>query len=159
MADIDRLSVRFITAALSGAGTDGDVYLEIGGREFHIDSKANDYETATDRTYGLGNGLGSGGGETTVLDKVDNDPAEPYPLTDSKIDNNPVWVRFEPDGDNDRWICQYVSVKARDNGVTIRFYEALEPEDDTDITLTFGHGSGKFLFLHRNQRKEDPHFP
>jgi hypothetical protein len=156
MTDITKLTVKFHTADIDGAGTDGDVYLEIGGREFHIDSKKDDYETGVDRTYGLGGGLG--GGEIPVNSPEHNDPRKPYPLTDENIDDNPVWVRFEPENDDDHWICQYVSVKAKHASTIVRFYEALEPEDDTKVYLMFGHRSGKFLFLHRNRRGEgEPH--
>lgn len=150
MVDITKLIVKFHTADRDGAGTDGDVYLEIGGREFHIDSKQDDYERGVDRTYGL-RAIGT---ETPVNSPEDNDPKEPYPLTENKLDGSPVWVRFEPQNNGDHWICQYVSVKAIRQGQTIRFYEALEPEDDIKTTLTLGHRSGKFLFLHRNRRGE-----
>ena len=36
---VDHLSVKIHTADISGAGTNGDIYLGIGGREFCIDSK------------------------------------------------------------------------------------------------------------------------
>jgi hypothetical protein len=44
--------VRLKTRDEDGAGTDGDVYLGIGGREFQIDkSDRNDFERGDDATY------------------------------------------------------------------------------------------------------------
>src|SRR5262245_55939180 len=54
MAAITRIDVRLKTGDLSG--TDGDVYIRIGGREFYIDSENDDFERNSDRTYTLGEG-------------------------------------------------------------------------------------------------------
>ncbi|MGE5685841.1 MAG: hypothetical protein ACM3ZS_11990 [Nitrososphaerota archaeon] len=51
MPSISRLSVRIVTRHLTYAGTDGNIYLGICGREFLIDSKEDDFERGSDRTY------------------------------------------------------------------------------------------------------------
>jgi hypothetical protein len=145
MTNIDRLVVKIHTADHGGAGTDGDIFLGIGGREFCIDSKLDDFERASDRTYGL---RSIGPGEVAVVNAVDNDPRGPYSINDIKIDHHPVYVRFEPEDRADEWVIQYVSVKSLDkNNRVVRFHEALAPEDDTKIYLSLGAKSGKCLHL------------
>ena len=56
MAAITRIDVRIRTANQPGAGTDGDVWAAVGGREFYLDSSANDFEQGDSRTYTLGQG-------------------------------------------------------------------------------------------------------
>ena len=44
MSAITRILLKIKTANTEGAGTDGNVYLGIGGREFKIDTSTNDFE-------------------------------------------------------------------------------------------------------------------
>jgi hypothetical protein len=44
MARISGIVCPVITANMAGAGTDGRVYLGLGGREFRLDSSADDFE-------------------------------------------------------------------------------------------------------------------
>lgn len=54
MPQITKIEFHLETSGLSGAGTDGDVYLGICGREFSIDSTKDDFERNSGRTYVLG---------------------------------------------------------------------------------------------------------
>jgi hypothetical protein len=56
MAVIERIDVQLATSTREGAGTDGDVFIGIAGREFYIESEANDFEAGSNRTYRLGDG-------------------------------------------------------------------------------------------------------
>jgi hypothetical protein len=55
MSAIQTFSVRLVTSRHPDAGTDGDVYVGVCGREFYIDSAAvvDDFERGSDRTYNL----------------------------------------------------------------------------------------------------------
>ena len=44
MAAITGILAQIITGDIDNAGTDGRVYLGLGGREFRMDSKEDDYE-------------------------------------------------------------------------------------------------------------------
>jgi len=44
MAQITGCLCQIITGKMSGAGTDGSVFLGLCGREFRLDSTADDYE-------------------------------------------------------------------------------------------------------------------
>lgn len=54
MAPIETLRFNLQTANASGAGTDGDIYLGICGREFKVDSTEDDFEQESSRTYRFG---------------------------------------------------------------------------------------------------------
>ncbi len=78
MVAITRIAANIKTGDRDFAGTDGEVYLGIGGREFHLDSAANDFEQKSARTYMLGESLPS---DTTVNNAAHNDPRVDYVLT------------------------------------------------------------------------------
>jgi len=106
MTPITSLHVTIQTVATSGAGTDGDVYLGFGGREFSLDSTADDFEAGSSRTYRLGAGA-------TVQNAAVNDPRRPQ-LTVENVDRFPVWVRFQPQGCEDSWILGRATVTVND---------------------------------------------
>jgi hypothetical protein len=49
MTAIMQIRVQLNTGTPSGAGTNGDVYLGICGREFHLDTSADDFERSAKR--------------------------------------------------------------------------------------------------------------
>ncbi len=100
MATITRIAARIKTGNRSGAGTDGNIFLGIGGREFHLDSQADDFEQNSDRTYVMGESLPS---ETSVNNAARNDPRVDYVLTSEFLDKFPVYIRFEDSGDSPDW--------------------------------------------------------
>lgn len=87
MAAINKIDVTITTADVADAGTDGNVYLGICGREFNLDTSANDFERHSTRTYVLGTG-------SNVLNKAKNDPTNPQ-LDSADIDDLPKYIRIE----------------------------------------------------------------
>lgn len=53
MSNVETIYIRFKTADIIGAGTDLEVCVGIGGREFYIGSQRDfdDFERGHDRTY------------------------------------------------------------------------------------------------------------
>ena len=102
------------TGILSGAGTDGDVYLGVCVREFSIDSKEDDFERGAGRSYVLGDGA-------DVRNADVNDPRKQLLFTEN-VDQFPVYIRFQPRSRSDNWQLQRADV---------RFNNALSPEWDT----------------------------
>jgi hypothetical protein len=133
MAAITRLDVRVVTATDAGAGTDGEVYLGIAGREFHLDSAADDFEAGTDRTYTLGEGA-------NILNAARNDPRNPQ-LDTADLSIAPVWIRFEP-GEN--WHLEGVIATVNPGASQLQF-RALAGAPD----LWLGPDMGKFCILKR----------
>lgn len=81
------------TSEDSNSGTDGSVYMGIGGREFRLDSPRDDFER--------GNAANTTVGKfSQVKNKEMNDPRTPLTLTTETLDLFPVYLRV--DGD-DRW--------------------------------------------------------
>jgi hypothetical protein len=142
---IGKIRFRIRTADTSDAGTDGEIYVGICGREFHIDSQHDDFERASERTYSSDSTAVPG--EVNVNNPTFNNPSADPPLFTEDLDLYPVYVRFEPRNKDDHWTLQYISVTVA--GIK---YEALEPEDDTAIFTKLGYKSGKWLYLHLERR-------
>ena len=51
MAQVTGILCQVITGKQSGAGTDGRIFLGLGGREFRLDSSRDDYERGSWREY------------------------------------------------------------------------------------------------------------
>jgi hypothetical protein len=128
MAAITRIDVRLKTGDLSG--TDGDVYLRIGGREFYIDSANDDFERNSDRTYTLGEGA-------NVSARPANDPRSPFQLLTESLDRFPVHVRFAPKSRADDWHLESVTVTVNPGPGQVQ-YQALGGRD----SLLLGNHSG-----------------
>lgn len=102
MTALTSLQLTLQTGDLSGAGTDGDVYLGFAGREFSIDTSADDFERNSARTYRFGEGA-------TVLNASVNDPREPA----FEVENAarfPTYVRFQPQSRTDNWLLARATV-------------------------------------------------
>lgn len=123
MADIQTIKVNVQTARDSGAGTDGDVYIGFAGREFHVDTTADDFEAGSSRTYVLGKG-------SNVVDPSVNDPRDPR-LRTGLVDGFPVYVRFHPRSRTDNWKLQRAA---------ITFGDDLAPRWDTAEIVSISQG-------------------
>jgi hypothetical protein len=119
MALIQSIKVLIRTGDKSGAGTDGDVYVGCFGREFYLDTSADDFERSSQRIYTLGEG-----GNT--LHKELNDPRHP-PLDDLR---RPIaaYIRFVPRNRGDRW--QLLDVSITVNGSPTASYSMQPTTDD-----------------------------
>ena len=127
MAAITRIDVRIKTGRGSKlAGTDGDVYIRIGGREFFVDSAADDFEQGSDRTYTFGEGA-------NVRDAALNDPRSPYQLLTENLNRFPINLRFVPGpgslGQEDVWILESITVTVNPGTGQVQF-QALGGSDN-----------------------------
>lgn len=113
MAAISTLSINIQTGTDSGADTDGDVYVGLGGREFYLDTSADDFERGSSRTYILGDG-------SNVLEKAFNDPRKPQ-LFDENLQFFPVYIRFVGRTRGDNWRLKGGSITL--NGSTFPRYQ------------------------------------
>lgn len=105
---ITRIELQLQTGEQSGAGTDGDVYLGLCGREFYIDSSKDDFEKGTSRTYIFGDE----NSDRNVEHADFNDPTTHYLRTEN-LEKFPVYIRFHPLGSNpraDRWQLERADV-------------------------------------------------
>lgn len=136
MANINRIDVLLKTGKKQFAGTNGSVYIGIAGREFHTDSAAQDFENGDKRTYTLGVGA-------NILDPERNDPRSPQ-LDTGDLSKFPVYLRFEPHGNNPDWNVENVIVTVNPGTKEIKFSNA-RLNFAPDIWL--GQKYGKFIYM------------
>ena len=134
MANISRIDVRLKTGSSGGAGTDGDVYIGVAGREFHIDSAYNDFERNSDRTYTLGRGA-------NVKNAAFNNPRDPQ-LDTADLSIFPEYLRFEPRGSGPNWNLEYVRITVNPGPSQISYRSLLGSPD-----LWLGQKYGKIVYL------------
>lgn len=111
---IDHVDVYLSTGTdvLSGsddAGTDGEVYLLLGGREFNIKrADINDRLPGATDVYRLGSGA-------TIQNPIQNNPRG-MPI--SLFWDNPIGVRFQPEQGKpgDTWQCEDVYLSIHTDG-------------------------------------------
>lgn len=134
MADLARIDITIQTGNVEGAGTDGDVYLGICGREFHCDSEANDFERGSIRNYTFGDG-------SNVLNKDRNDPRKPQ-LALEDVDLFPLYIRFDEAGNSD-WNLALATLSL--NGSIFPIYEFRSRD-----AIWLGRVSGACVYLRKH---------
>ncbi|MDE9365748.1 hypothetical protein PZ938_09040 [Luteipulveratus sp. YIM 133132] len=141
MVDISSIHVSIQTRRASGAGTDGDVYLGFCGREFYLDTDADDFESGSSREYVLGDG-----GNTNNAGR--NDPRSPQ-LQVEQIDALPAYIRFAPTGRDDSWALQRATVRVNDG--LFPMWDSLELFDQrVGLWLSTRSGLVAHLLKHRD---------
>ncbi|MEU2675244.1 hypothetical protein ABZ622_42025 [Streptomyces sp. NPDC007164] len=142
MTDITQVSVQLWTATEAGAGTNGFVYIGVAGREFHVDSSRDDFESGDNYTYVFGIGA-------NVLDSARNDPRLPRLDTDD-ADRYPVYLRFEGVDNDDAWCLEGVTVVVNPSGTGTRTYD--NPRlagTGADQKIWLGKRFGQTVYLRR----------
>jgi hypothetical protein len=107
MPQIATIHVQINTRDVSGAGTDGDVYLGVCGREFYLDTSHDDFERGSSREYVLGEG-------SNINNASTNDPRKQVLRTEN-VESLPVYLRFAPRTRSDNWSLQRAQVSFNDD--------------------------------------------
>jgi hypothetical protein len=147
MSKITGILCQIITGNVNNAGTDGSVYLGLGGREFRLDSAADDYERGSWREYILGRAPLEPNlppPQIRVQNREFNDPRVGFPLDTVNLARNPVYIRFEPHGDSPNWNLRSAVVLVYIG--ESQFVVAYLPTRDFD-NLWLGDPMGKILYL------------
>lgn len=129
-------------------GTNGFVYLGIGGREFCLNHTGNDFRADSDTVFTLGTG-------SFVKKKELNDPNIPI-LRIADLDTHPAYIRYEPRVEADKWRLDLVEVTVNPsaNLNAVRFRATLLDRDlasaaRRDLAMNLGGGFGKMCYLRR----------
>jgi hypothetical protein len=154
MARITGLLCMIITGDIANAGTDGVVFLGIGGREFRIDSNADDNERGDWREYVMGRGPVEPLPPTQVRVRNGeyNDPRVGFPLDTGRLGRSPVYLRFEPEGPSPNWNLRYAAALVY---VSESQFELAYTVPDEFDNLWLGKDMGKILYL-TNEFRDRP---
>jgi len=147
MANITGILCQILTSNVSGAGTDGNVYLGIGGREFRLDSSADDYEKNSFREYILGRAPlepNLPAPQVRVNNKENNDPRNGYQLDTSNLNKFPVYIRFEPVNSDDNWNLRFTAVLVYTGASQFNTAYTVSEEFEN---LWLGKSFGKIVYL------------
>jgi hypothetical protein len=147
MAVVTGIICQIMTGDVPRAGTDGNVCLGIGGREFHLDSGADDFERGSLRNYVLGRGpdypdLPAYGVYVHNMDN--NDPTRHFVIETQNLGRSPVYVRFEPENSGDNWNISSAGAFVFRN--VSQFVVGYTPPVGFG-DLWMGRGTGKVLYL------------
>ncbi len=107
MTAITSIEVTVTTGGVSGAGSDGDAYLGFAAREFYLQTSQDDLERGSSMTYVFGDGA-------NVLHAQYNDPRTTLVQVED-INNYPIYVRFQPESRDDRWLLYRATVGVNGN--------------------------------------------
>ena len=139
MALVTKISCQVRTANESSASTDGFPYLGIGGREFRLDTSNDDFQAKANFTYIFGDGA-------NVLFPERNDPRRDFLIDTTRLDEFPVYIRFDPEIGNDHWRLRFAMVLVYEEGDFVRavYFSQTRAEG-----IWLGRTAGKFLHLSR----------
>jgi hypothetical protein len=145
---VQTVLIRIVTGY---TGTNGDVYLGLGGREFRIDSKdpgIDDFKINDDTSYWMGIKPSLLPPDSREL--VGNPyNLSPYKLTVGKIQKFPVYIRFEGEDDSESWSLRRVEVRVNPKSDTqdLKYVDpARHPPSHSENEYIILIGGG-FLFL------------
>ncbi|MFQ6394943.1 hypothetical protein ACLMAJ_15945 [Nocardia sp. KC 131] len=172
MTKISGFECRIVTGDVDGAGTDGRVYLGLAGREFGVNSRLDDFERGSDRSYVFGlapaKQLDQGiqwENRVRAWDRYvygssvedGNDPRVGFKLDTANLSQSPAYIRFETAGSNhswnlaDVWVIVYTGTDRDYTLLGDHFLAAaVFHKPDGLKNLWFGDNYGKMLFLTRN---------
>jgi hypothetical protein len=140
MTQIESIQVNINTGEQSGAETDGSVYVGVGGREFHLDTRANDFQRGSSHKYKLGAG-------SDVVNPAVNDPRAQL-LQIEDLESFPVYVRFEGNDSGDNWNLARAEVSF--NETFFPRWETTGFVSDPD-GIWLGQRSGNVVHLRKHQ--------
>jgi hypothetical protein len=102
LTHLGKITVEIKTANVSGAGTNGRVYLGIGRREFRLNKPGNQFQPGSTDTFviGAGGNINSPNNDNWNVESVrltaqqyDPDPGDTSQYTDSFSENdNRIWL-------------------------------------------------------------------
>jgi hypothetical protein len=136
---VRKITIDITTSFAEGAGTEGQVFFGIGGREFRLDiDDHEDFERGDEMTYELGEGA-------NVKDRERNDPRKGMPIDLDAVLTHPVYLRLVSHKASDDWNIANVRARVVAEEETLRF-SALEGGADN---IWLGPQSGSWLYLRR----------
>jgi Subtilase family len=106
---IKQIQVTITTGDVNAAGTNGKVFLGMGGREFRLDKPGNQFERGDVDNFVIGDGSNVEYPNKNDLPMPDGTKDSPH-MTYVDVLKFPKYIRFEPKNDPDNWNIDQVSV-------------------------------------------------
>ncbi|MFE9400057.1 hypothetical protein [Streptomyces flavidovirens] len=137
---IDSISVTVRTGGGAETSARGRVYLGATGREFALETGADDFAQGAVTTFVMG------GSQPNVRNEADNDPRDPQLLVRDLL-RCPVYIRFVPVGSWDVLRLEQVDLSVRDDQGGTWNYQILADREGTQESLQLGALSGQVIHL------------
>jgi subtilisin family serine protease len=112
---VDKIVVTIQTGNKSGASTNGKVYLGIGGREFRLNKSGNQFQQNKEDEFIIGVGSNVLKPEKNELPQNSSFSNDSPKIPFSTIGIYPMYIRFEPSGNSDKWNVDRVHVNVKSN--------------------------------------------
>lgn len=139
MVAITKIEAHVQTADVTWAGTDSTVRLGIAGREFRLETAADDFRQGVAQTFIMG--------EESTVERGDlNDPRRPQ-LDTEDLNRYPVYLRYVPLGGGPDWCLERVTVTVQP-GSHVFDNPVLENEAE-NRRIWFSPEGGEILYLRR----------
>ena len=137
---VRKITVDITTSFAKGAGTEGQAFLGLGGREFRLDIDEHaDFDRGDETTYEFGEGA-------NVVHPERNDPRLGCPVTMEDVIAHPVYLRLVPKDRADDWNVASIRVRVQAGAHDVVRYTALDGAQDN---IWLGIQSGTCLHLKR----------
>jgi serine protease len=135
--NISNINVKIKTGNMNRAGTNGRVYLGIGGREFRLDQPGNQFEQGDADNFIIG--AGSNIENASINDLPTSAKIESPIIRHLDILLFPKYIRFDPNDSDDNWNVEKVEVEVVDIARTYR--------GPRDGNIWLGSRSGLYIQL------------
>lgn len=136
---VRKITVDITTSFAKGAGTEGQVFLGLGGREFRLDIDSyEDFDRGEEVTYEMGE-------NANVNLPERNDPRQGFPIHLEDVLSRAVYLRLVPDDKSDDWNLANVRVRVQAGDEDVRFSALDGPQDN----IWLGPQSGNWVHLKR----------
>jgi hypothetical protein len=150
MTHLGKITVEIKTANASGAGTNGRVYLGIGRREFLLDKTGDQFQPGSTDTFviGVGGNIKSPNNSNDLpLGANMNSPEIQF----ASVDDIPIYIRFEPENNNDNWNVESVRLTAQqyDGSTPGEISQYSDDFSENDNRIWLGNSSGLIMVLVR----------
>lgn len=135
MARINRIDVFVETGDITFGGTNGHVYVGVGGREVALDAVGNDFQPFSSFTYVIGDG-------DTLKRQFGNNLSQFVDTADAIL--LPCYIRFVPKRNADKWELDTARVTLNPGPSQVTFSYPFTS------SVVLGVDTGKIVYLRHN---------
>jgi hypothetical protein len=145
MTHVGKITATIRTGDVSGADTNGRVYLGIGGREFRLNKPGDQFRRNTQDIFIIGDGENIENPDNSNSLPIGGDVNSPR-IEFSDLNLYPRYIRFEPQDNGDKWNMAFAIVVAEQYNGNV---PSGNSQTFTDLSgnIWLGTRSGQFIGL------------